>query len=318
MPAPRGKRRMERLSQLLQVDPRQETAFSPGHNACPGCGSTTALRMVLNAVGDRAIYFVPASCASLYFTPSDTTTTRVPVVHTLFPGAFAEAEGMARALQLQGRDEKVVVWAGDGCCYDIALGSLSGAAARGANLLVICNDNEGYQNTGGHLSSATPPDAQTRTGRRGDQVPGITRRKDLVEIMAAHRVPYVATASVAYPEDLQSKVLKAREMEGFRMLLLLTPCVTWGFESRYSVKLARLAVETGYFPLYEVEGGRHYRITHEPAMLPLERFTRIQRRFNGGDLNALHEEIDEKWAELRFRSERSRRERVQRPAWVAA
>jgi pyruvate/2-oxoacid:ferredoxin oxidoreductase beta subunit len=310
---------MERLSETLEIGPFQETAFSPGHNACPGCGSTTALRMVLNSVGSRATYFVPASCASLYFTPSDTTSTRVPVVHTLFPGAFAEAEGMARALHLQGRSDKVVVWAGDGCCYDIALGSLSGAAARGANILVVCNDNEGYQNTGGHQSTATPPDASTRTGRRGDQVAAVPTRKDLAEIMAAHRVPYVATASAAYPEDLQAKMQKAAQMEGFRIVVLPTPCVTWGFESRYSVKAARLAVETGYFPLYEVEGGRRYRITHEPAMLPLDHFTRLQRRFSGADLQAIRAELDEKWAELRFRSARERAgERMPQPHWVAA
>lgn len=297
---------MRSLVKELNIGPFRETAFAPGHNACPGCGSTMALRAVLNAIGSHAICFVPASCASLYCAPSDTSATDVPVIHTVFAGAFAEAEGMAHALRLQGRDEKVIVWAGDGCCYDIALGGLSGAAARGANILVFCNDNEGYQNTGGHESTATPPDAATRTGRRTERTHGIRRRKDLVEIMAAHHVPYVATASAAYPDDLQAKIRKAAGLEGFRMILLLTPCVTWGYESRNSVKLARLAVETGYFPLYEVEHGVHYRITHEPAMIPLEKFTRLQRRFNGGDIELLREEIGEKWAQLRYLCARHR------------
>ncbi|NLC57043.1 MAG: hypothetical protein GX774_09420 [Armatimonadetes bacterium] len=295
---------MQRLAKQLELTPFRETAFAPGHNACPGCGSTTALRMVLNAVGNRAVFFVPASCASLYCAPSDTSATDVPVIHTIFAGAFAEAEGMAHALRIQGREEKVVVWAGDGCCYDIALGGLSGAAARGANILVICNDNEGYQNTGGHESTATPPDAATRTGRRTERSHGIRRRKDLVEIIAAHHVPYVATACAAFPEDLEAKVRKAVALEGFRMILLLTPCVTWGYDSRFSVKLARLAVETGYFPLYEVEWGSHYRVTQEPAMVPLERFTRLQRRFSGSDVDLLREEIAAKWGDLRFRCSR--------------
>lgn len=260
--------------------------------------------MVLNTIGDRAVYFVPASCASLYFSPSDTATTRAPVIHTLFPGAFAEAEGMSHALRLRGSNEQAVVWAGDGCAYDIALGGLSGIAARGADVLVFCNDNQGYQNTGGHESSATPLAASTRTGRRSQHGGRTPRRKDLVEIMAAHQAPYIATASPAFPDDLHAKVRRAMQVKGFRMILLLTPCVTWGFDSRLAVKLARLSVETGYFPLYEVEWGKRYRVTYEPAMLPLERFTRLQKRFQGADLEALREEVDEKWEDLRFKASR--------------
>lgn len=288
----------------LGLPPWQEDLFLGGHNACPGCGSTTAVRMVLNAVGKNAIFLVPASCGSLYFGPNNTVASAVPVIHTVFPAAFAQAEGMAYGLRCQGRSEKVVVWAGDGACYDIGLGGLSGIAARGANVLVFCNDNEGYQNTGGHESTATPPDAATRMGRRPENLPGITQRKDLAEIIAQHRVPYVATASAAFPEDLQAKIAKALSYEGFRMILLLTPCVTWGYDSRYSVKLARLAVETGYFPLYEVEYGTRYRLTHEPAGVPLEEFTRLQRRFRGASLDLMRWEIEQKWADLRFKMQR--------------
>ncbi|MBI3945245.1 MAG: pyruvate synthase subunit beta [Armatimonadetes bacterium] len=295
---------MEKLARQMGLLPLREEMFAPGHNACPGCGSTIALRMVLNAVGERAICLVPASCASLYVGPGDTSAASVPVIHTLFAGCFAEAEGMARGLHLQGRDEKVVVWAGDGCCYDIALGALSGTAARGADILVVCNDNEGYQNTGGHQSTATPPDAATRTGRRSEHALTPVGRKDLVEIIAAHRVPYVATASAAFPQDLAAKMAKAAQIRGFRMIVLLTPCVTWGYDSRHSVKLARLAVETGYFPLYEVEWGRHYRVSHEPAMLPLEMFTRLQKRFHGADLDAVYREVQAKWEDLRFNAGR--------------
>ncbi len=137
--------------------------------------------------------------------------------------------------------------------------------------------------------------------------------------MAAHRVPYVATASAAFPEDLDAKIRRASGIEGFRLIHLLTPCVTWGCDSRYSVKLARMAVETGYFPLYEVEWGTQYRVTYEPAMLPLEKFTRLQRRFAGSDLGLIRAEIEQKWDELRFRGSRqpSRHHTAQRQ-WAAA
>lgn len=308
---------MEKLIREMGMPRFSEDAFAPGHNACPGCGSTTALRMVMHAVGERAVYFVPASCASLYCNPQGTSATHVPVIHSLFPACFSEAEGMAHALRLRGCDDTVVVWAGDGCCYDIALGGLSGAAARGADILVICNDNEGYQNTGGHHSTATPPDAATRTGRRAENSPGATVRKDLMEIMAAHRVPYLATASAAFPEDLDAKLRKALATRGFRLLLLLTPCVTWGFESRYSVKLARLSVETGYFPLYEIERGSDYRVTYEPRMLPLELFARDQKRFQGADLELIRREMEAKWADLRYRCARTpAADPVAAPRWA--
>lgn len=295
---------IKELATELGLTSWEEDLFLPGHNACPGCGSTTAVRMVLNALGKNAIFFVPASCGSLYFGPNDTVASRVPVIHTVFPAAFAQAEGMAYGLRCQGRSEKVVIWAGDGACYDIGLGGLSGIAARGADVLVFCNDNEGYQNTGGHESTATPPDAATRMGRRPGNLPGITRRKDLAEIIAQHYVPYVATASAAFPEDLQAKINKALSYEGFRLILLLTPCVTWGYDSRYSVKLARLSVETGYFPLYEVEYGTRYRLTYEPAGVPLEEFTRLQKRFRGAHLDLVRWEIEQKWADLRFKMQR--------------
>jgi len=141
-------------------------------------------------------------------------------------------------------------------------------------------------------------------GRRPENLPGITQRKDLAEIIAQHRVPYVATASAAFPEDLQAKIAKALSYEGFRLILLLTPCVTWGYDSRYSVKLARLAVETGYFPLYEVEYGTRYRLTYEPAGVPLEEFTRLQRRFRGASLDLVRWEIEQKWADLKFKMQR--------------
>ena len=295
---------MDAALQRLKIGPFAEDLFHPGHNACPGCGSTTALRMVLNACGRKCVFVVPASCASLYFCPSDTSAASVPVIHTVFAGAFAEAEGIAYGLRAQGREENVVVWAGDGACYDMGFSGLSGAAVRDADILVVCNDNEGYQNTGGHQSSATPQDALMQNGYNPDDLVGSSRRKDLAEIMASHGAPYVATASAAYPEDLSAKVTKAMHMKGFRFILLLTPCVTWGYESRVSVKLARLAVETGYFPLYEVDAGVRYRITHEPERRPFEEFAQLQKRLRRADLRIAKREIVQKWEDLRFKASR--------------
>jgi pyruvate ferredoxin oxidoreductase beta subunit/2-oxoisovalerate ferredoxin oxidoreductase beta subunit len=299
--------RLDELAEVLEPSAVQKDLFGPGHNACPGCGSTPAVRMVMRVIGERAIYLVPASCASLYVAPSDTITPAAPVIHTVFAGAFAQAEGLSYALRRRGRDELVVVWAGDGACYDIGLGGLSGIAARGADVLVFCNDNEGYQNTGGHQSSATPPSATTPSGRpTAEDAPAIQQRKDLVEIIAAHRVPYIATACPAFPEDLEAKVRKAKNIRGFRMILVLTTCVTWGVEARHSMKVARLAVDTGYFPLYEVENGIRYRITYEPPMRPVEEFAALQKRFRNNNLDSLKREIQMKWEDLRFKASRFR------------
>ena len=302
---------MQKMLEELHIAPFEEKSFAPGHNACPGCGSTTALRLVLDAMHPTpTIFFVPASCGSLYFGPSDTTAVRVPVVHTIFAAAFAQAEGMSRALARKGREDKVVVWAGDGACYDIGMGVLSGIAARNADVLVICNNNEGYQNTGGHENSAAPSGTYIpgSDGSPHGVEPGAlsccSHRKDLAEIVATHRVPYVATASAAFPEDLARKVHKAMDMRGFRMILLMTTCVTWKYESRLSVRLARLAVETGYHPLYEVEDGRRWTISYEPKRVALEEFTGLQKRFKGVSLGPIKREIAEKWEDLRFKASR--------------
>ncbi|MBI4560817.1 MAG: hypothetical protein HY724_02140 [Candidatus Rokubacteria bacterium] len=129
-------------------------------------------------------------------------------------------------------------------------------------------------------------------------------RKDLLEILAAHKVPYLATASAAYPDDLQAKVTKAVAVKGFKLVHLLTACVNWGFESHLAIHVARMAVETGFHPLYEIEGGRRYRITYEPRFLPLEQFTGLQRRFHGVDLELLRRDVAERWSDLRYKAAR--------------
>mgnify|MGYP001570536163 CR=1 FL=1 len=201
--------------------------------------------------------------------------------------------------------ETVVAYSGDGGAFDIGLGGLSGIAERNANVLVIVNDNQGYQNTGGQQSGGTPRGIITKSTQPFNQAPPAARnRKDLLEILAAHRVPYLATASAAFPRDLDQKVRKALTYRGFKLIHLVTACVNWGFESRLAIRVARLAVETGFHPLYEIEGGRRYRITHEPAFAPLEEFTGLQRRFQGVDLALLGRDAAERGEDLRYKAAR--------------
>ncbi len=296
---------MQLTASELGIRPFKEERFFGGHGACPGCGAVSMMRQVMQAVGPKAYYFVLASCAGSYF-PGPFTVTGNPMVLCVYAAGFAQAEGMSRALELRGRhDETVVAYAGDGGAFDIGLGGLSGLAERNANVLVIVNDNQGYQNTGGQQSGGTPRGIITKSTQPLHQVPATARnRKDLLEIFAAHRVPYLATASAAFPSDLEAKVKTAAGQPGFKMVHLLTACVNWGFESRLAIHVARMAVETGFHPLYEIEGGRRYRITHEPRFLPLEEFTSLQRRFHGVDLELLKREVAERWSDLRYKAAR--------------
>jgi pyruvate/2-oxoacid:ferredoxin oxidoreductase beta subunit len=289
----------------LGVRPFREERYFGGHGACPGCGAVTMLRQVMHAVGPKAYYFILASCAGSYF-PGEFTVTDANVIFCVFAAGFAQAEGMAQALELRGRaDETVVAYSGDGGAFDIGLGGLSGIAERNANVLVIVNDNQGYQNTGGQQSAGTPRGIVTKSTQPFHQAPPTARnRKDLLELLAAHRVPYLATASAAFPADLHAKVNKALGVKGFKCIHVVTACLNWGFDSRLAVRVARLAVETGFHPLYEIEAGRRYRVTHEPRFVPLEEFTRLQRRFSGVELELLERDLAERWSDLRYKAAR--------------
>jgi pyruvate ferredoxin oxidoreductase beta subunit/2-oxoisovalerate ferredoxin oxidoreductase beta subunit len=290
----------------LGIRPFSKDRYFGGHGACPGCGAVSMLRQVMQAVGPKAYYFILASCAGSYF-PGEFTVCDSSIVFTVYAAGFAEAEGMSQALELRGRtDETVVAYSGDGGAFDIGLGGLSGIAERNANVLVIVNDNQGYQNTGGQQSGGTPRGIITKSTQPFHQVPAAARnRKDLLEILAAHRVPYLATASAAFPRDLDAKLKKALAYKGFKLVHVVTACLNWGFESRLAIRVARLAVETGFHPLYEIEGGRRYRLTYEPPFVPLEEFTRLQRRFQGVDLELLKRDVAERWEDLRYKTARA-------------
>lgn len=289
----------------LGIRPFRNDRYFGGHGACPGCGAVSMLRQVMQAVGPKAYYFILASCAGSYF-PGEFTVCDSSIVFTVYAAGFAEAEGMSQALELRGRtDETVVAYSGDGGAFDIGLGGLSGIAERNANVLVVVNDNQGYQNTGGQQSGGTPRGIITKSTQPFHQVPAAARnRKDLLEILAAHRVPYLATASAAFPRDLAAKLKTALTYKGFKLVHVVTACLNWGFESRLAIRVARLAVETGFHPLYEIEGGRRYCVTYEPPFVPLEEFTRLQRRFQGVDLELLRRDIAERWEDLRYKAAR--------------
>lgn len=273
----------------------------PGHTACPGCGAALAIRYVCRSLDSSPVLVIAASCWSVIAGVPPLTSLDFPVVHSPLPCAAALGSGLKRGLVRRGElDTEVMVLAGDGGTFDIGLQSLSGAAHRNENIIFICYDNEAYMNTGVHSSSATPYGTHTSTlpPPRFQQ----RRKKDIMQVMAAHNIPYAATATVAFPEDLLQKIRTVQQTSGFRFLHILTPCPTgWGYEPRYTVELSRMAVESRLFPLYEIREGQHYRITYRPFdKAGLELFLQLQQRFAGisaqiGDLQA---GVDREWERL--------------------
>jgi len=257
----------------------------PGNTNCGGCGMSTGLTLLGRALAEAeqtCTLVIPACCGIVTAGAYPTTSYAVPTVATTFASAAAVASGLASVRDLNGESGQIICWAGDGGTYDIGLATLSAAAERNENILYFCYDNEIYGNTGGQRSSATPAAARTTTTPDGKR----ERKKDIVGIMAAHRIPYAATLSVAHPEDFQRKVHTALAMSGFRFLLLHSPCPTgWKSEPAESVQLVRLAVASGLFPLYEVFDGARYRINAEPdGTDPAEYYGR-QRRFRLSDID---------------------------------
>jgi pyruvate/2-oxoacid:ferredoxin oxidoreductase beta subunit len=270
-----------------------------GHMACPGCGEATTIRLTLKVLGKKTIMTILPSCVGVISATFPNATFSVPCFHSAFEIAAPTAAGIANALKLQGRNDIVsLAFAGDGGTFDIGLQSLSGAADRNDNFIYVCLDNEAYMNTGIQSSSSTPQNVWTMTtpgGRRG-------RKKKFMQIIAAHRMPYAATAAIGHPHDLMEKVRKAKDIKGTKFLHTLTPCPTgWRMAEDLSAKAAQLAVETKIFPLYEIIDGTEYRITYEPKGLPVSEYLKIQgryRHFTEDDVERLQREVDEDWERL--------------------
>jgi len=271
----------------------------PGHAACPGCIEALSLRHVLGALGPDTVAVIPPSCLAIMAGPQPLSGLRIPVYQPPLASSAAAASGLRRALDARGRkDTQVVVFAGDGGTYDIGFQCLSSAAERNENILYVCFDNEGYMNTGAQKSSSTPHFARTGSTPAGKT----TKKKNLTAIMAAHEIPYAATASSGYLPDLLRKVEKAKAMRGFRLITLLVPCLDgWGVPEDQGIALTRLAVQSGVFPLYEVEDGYRYTLNDPHKSRPVRDYLQVQRRYrelDDGAAQTLQREVDEGWARL--------------------
>ncbi len=283
--------------------PREEL-MDPGHLACPGCGAALAMRLVLKGLGEKTIVTLPACCWTIIAGPWPQSSLRVPLFHTAFETAAATASGIKAALSVRGDEETTVMaWAGDGGTFDIGLQALSGAAERNEDILYCCYDNEAYMNTGIQRSSATPWGAWTTTTPAAH--PEEHPKKDILAIMAAHRVPYAATACVAYPDDLVAKVRRAKATRGTRFLHILAPCPPgWRMEDDESIEVARMAVRSRVFPLMEVEDGERWCFTIEHPREPVEPYIRRQGRFRhltDEQVARIQSEVDARWERLERR-----------------
>jgi pyruvate ferredoxin oxidoreductase beta subunit len=256
--------------------------LAPGHRACAGCGATIGVRLALKVLGENTIAISATGCLEVITTPYPETAWEIPWMHVAFENAAAVASGVEAALKSQGKsDTTVVVFGGDGGTADIGLQALSGAMERGHNLIYICYDNEAYMNTGIQRSGATPFGASTTTSPHGKESFGEDKpKKNMPMIMAAHGVPYVATASISYPEDFMKKVKKAAEVDGPAYIHLQQPCTTgWGYSPAKTIELGRLAVETGSWILYEIEEGE-FKVTYRPIQRKLvNEYLNAQKRF---------------------------------------
>ena len=281
-----------------------EGLFKSGHFACAGCIESLSLRMIVNAVGSDAVAVVPPSCSAIICGGYPNSSLSIPAFHTTLEAAAASASGVKRSLVAQGKpDTTVLCLAGDGGTYDIGFQSLSSAIERNEDILYICFDNEGYMNTGGQKSSSTPLQAATGSTPAGKLSP----KKNLVEILAAHNIPYVATVSASHADDFIRKIKKAKNIRGTKVIIVLIPCLPgWGVAENSGIKVTRLAVDAGVFPLYEVEDGVKYTLNHTKKPAPVNAYLSVQKRFrhlSEQDIAAIQSGVDQAWARLEKRAQ---------------
>ncbi len=263
--------------------------FAPGHRGCAGCGQAIAARLLGKALGKNIVIINATGCLEVMSSTYPLTAWRVPWFHVAFENAAAAASGVEAAIKAQIRKGRrptaekihIIGLAGDGGTFDIGLQSLSGAMERGHDMLYICLDNEAYMNTGTQRSSSTTYGAWTSTTPIGKFSIGENRqKKNLPAIAAAHNIPYVATACIAYPLDLINKLTKGAEVNGPAYVQVLTPCPTgWRFDPELTVEIGRLAVQTGYYPLYEIENGKLNVTVKVSQRKPVIEFLKLQGRF---------------------------------------
>jgi pyruvate ferredoxin oxidoreductase beta subunit len=290
--------------------------LAPGHSTCAGCGILAIVRTVIAATHDPVIVVNATGCLEVTTTVYPYTAWKVPYIHSAFENAAATASGIDAALKflgkknpiIDGKKPKIIVFAGDGGTYDIGLQALSGALERGHDFLYVCYDNGGYMNTGGQRSGASPYGANTETEPAGTESFGKSRpKKDLMKIVAAHNIKYLAQTNAAYLDDLAMKAKKALALEGPKFLLVLQPCTNlWKFPTSQYVSVGKLATETNFWPLYEIEEG-NYVINYLPENpKPIEEFLKTQGRFkhlfapeNKKVIEEIQRQVDEEWEKLK-------------------
>ncbi|MCQ2976841.1 MAG: pyruvate synthase subunit beta [archaeon] len=282
----------------------EEELLAPGHRGCAGCGASIGVRLALKVLGRNTVAISATGCLEVMTTPYPETAWEIPWIHVAFENAAAVASGVERALKAQGKEDvNIVAFGGDGGTTDIGMQALSGAMERGHNLTYICYDNEAYMNTGIQRSSSTPFGASTTTSPSGKESFGEDKpKKNMAFIMAAHGVPYVATASIAYPEDFMKKVKKAAEIDGPAYIHLNQPCTTgWGFKPENTIQLGRLAVESGAWGLFEIENGE-FKVTYRPQnRRPVKDYLSAQKRFrhlSEEQIDQIQEFVDNQCDEL--------------------
>lgn len=292
---------MQKTYNISRQSSIDQELLQPGVLSCQGCGASLAMKLALMGLGERTVVIIPASCWGIIVGVWPYSTLRVPVIHVPFATAAVTASGIKAAFDARGeKDTVIMAWAGDGGTFDIGIQSLSGAAERNDDILYVCYDNEAYMNTGIQRSSATPAGAWTTTTPAGSvkQEP----KKDLEKIMLGHSIPYIATASVAYPDDMIQKFKKVRGIRGTKLIHLLCPCPPgWRIDSAKSIQVTRMATQAKVFPIYEIEYGK-YKINVQPKQfLSVKQYLRTQGRFRqmpDAMVADAQKMADRKWEEL--------------------
>jgi len=282
-----GNRLMDESGRSVQASMDRSNAITSGHRACQGCGEALGARYAIDAAmratAGQMVAVNATGCLEVFTTPYPETSWQIPWVHSLFGNAPAVATGVAAGLRRLGKpDVRVVAQGGDGGTVDIGFGCLSGMFERNDDVLYICYDNEAYMNTGVQRSSATPPAARTATTPAVGDAPGnvFGTGKNLPLIAMAHNIPYVATASVSDLHDLEAKVTKAMGIRGARYIHVMVPCpLGWGSAAQLTIKIARLATESGLFPLFEAEHGAVTSVHKIRRKVPVDEYLKLQRRF---------------------------------------
>lgn len=293
------------------MDIPEEEYIYPGTRACAGCGMALIYRIALKALGPKTIITVPASCLTVLHGMQGFCTTKISVYHTPFATTGASASGILASLEDKGLADEITVlaFAGDGGTSDIGIQALSGAVERGTNFIYACYDNEAYMNTGVQRSSSTPLGVQTTTTPEGKLV----HKKNMPKILEAHGIPYVATANAAYPLDLYEKFKRAKDIRGPKYFHILSPCPPgWGYDTKDTMLIGRLANETGFWPLYEVIEGKFMISNPSKKYLdsskrkPISEYLKVQKRFNSIDektIEAYEKYIENAWSDIQKRLE---------------